>query len=164
MSRKIFLETRSEPASFTLVGISCHLPDYRLIFSLNKLLEFDFTRENDFKPASLNLEVEEGYAFYLYCDEDQRLTYYLISNRNQGNLLLPAMKQLDFILVIEGELNKTSKEKLLSTFKAIPNVIIAFEIRFSELKNHESFLTDIEFHILGINRGSKQPTTRFKPM
>ncbi|MEI6900404.1 MAG: IPExxxVDY family protein, partial [Bacteroidota bacterium] len=109
-------------------------------------------------------EVEEGYAFYLYRDEDQRLTFYLISNRNQGNLLLPALKQLDYIMIIEGELTKERKQALLSAIRAIPKVITAFEIRFSELKNHESFLTDIEFHILGINRGAKQNTTHYKPI
>ena len=161
MARKIFLETRSEPASFSLVGISCHLMDYRLLFSLNKELEFDFIRESDFKPSSVNQEFEEGFAFYLYRNEDQRLAYYLIANRNQGQLLLPAMKQLDYVMIIEGDSTREGKQTLLSAIRAIPKVITAFEIRFQELKNHESFLTEIELHILGMNRGAKRTTTLY---
>ena len=163
MAKKVLLETRSEPAFFTLVGISCHLMDYRLIYSLNKDLEFNFVKESDFHLSTTDSgKTTEGFSFYLYRDEDHRISYYLFSNRNREAILFPALKQVDFILIMEGLLQKGKKENLMTTLRKIPNLLTAFELKFSEIKHYESFLTDIEMHIFEINRGVNQKLIRSK--
>ncbi len=145
MPKKILLETRSEPALFTILGISCHLKDYRLSFMLNKKLELEFVKLDDFV----------SYSFYQCRDEDRFNTYYLIGNRGQDAILFPELKQTDFILLVEGPFKKTQKERLLEDIRSIQNVLTAFEIRFETNKNYETILTDLEIHLMNIRKKSK---------
>lgn len=145
MAKKILFENRSEPVLFTLFGISCHLKDYRLTFLLNKKLELEFTKMEDFN----------NYSFYYCRDEDRFNTYYLLGNRGQDTILFPGLKQTDFILLVEGPFKKVQKEKLLENIRAIQNVLTSFEIRFETIKNYESVLTDLEIHMMQILKESK---------
>ncbi|MEI6173504.1 MAG: IPExxxVDY family protein [Bacteroidota bacterium] len=145
MAKKILIETRSEPALFTLFGISCHLKDYRLSFLINKKLELEFVKMEDFM----------GYSFYFCRDEDRFNTYSLLGNRGQDTILLPGLKQTDFILLVEGPFKKNQKDKLLENIRGIQNVLTAFEIRFETIKNYEIVLTDLEIHLMNIQREAK---------
>jgi hypothetical protein len=145
MAKKILIETRSEPVLFTLFGISCHLKDYRLTFLLNKVLELEFTKMEDFN----------NYSFYYCRDEDRFNTYYLLGNRGQEAILFPGLKQTDYILLVEGPFKKVQKEKLLENIRGIQNVLTAFEIRFETIKNYELVLADLEIHMIQINKESK---------
>jgi hypothetical protein len=156
MAKKIILETRSEPAFFTFVGISCHLMDYRFLYEFNKQLEFNFIKESDFPRTSSIAAQTAHFSFYLYRDEDQRLSYYLLSNRGDEGFIFPALKQADFILIIEGIFGKQKKEAFLSTLRSVPKVLTSYEIKSTELKNPESFLMDLELHVLQINKDLKQ--------
>ena len=109
MAKKIVLDSRSEPAFFTFIGISCHMLDYRLLFEFNRKLDVNFTREADFGGLTASPGNPSSFSFYVYKDEDQRLSYYLLSNRNQEGVLFPSLKQTDFIVVIEGVMKKQKK-------------------------------------------------------
>ena len=156
MAKKIVLETRSEPAFFTLIGISCHLLDYRLIYDFNHKMDFNFIKESDFIRSGIPAENNSTFSFYFYKDEDQRRSYYLLSNRSREGFLFPTLKQADFLLVIEGFFRKAHKENFLSSVRSIPKVITAFEVKSTELKHLESFLFDLELHIMQINKELKQ--------
>ena len=145
MAKKILIETRSEPVLFTLFGISCHLKDYRLSYLLNIKLELEFVKLEDFM----------GFSFYFCRDEDRFNTYYLLGNRGEDSILFPGLKQTDFILVVEGPFKKIQKEKLLEHLRSIQNVLTAFEIRFETVKNYETVLTDLEMHVMNIQKVSK---------
>ena len=140
MGKKILLNVRSEPTYFTLIGISCHLKDYRLSYLLNQKLECSFSK----------LEDLQDFSFYYYRDEDRYNTYTLIANRSQESVLVPQLKQTDFLLLVEGEFKKAQKDPVLNAIRTIPNVLTAYEIRLPEIKNFEILLTDIEMHVMNI--------------
>ncbi len=145
MAKKIFLESRSEPTLFTIFGISCHLKDFRLSFLLNKMLELEFTKMDDFK----------GYSFYFCRDEDHYNSFYLLGNRGPESILLPELKQTDFILLVEGPYKKAQKEQLLIKVREIQNVLTAFDVRFETIKNYETLLADLELHFMKILKEAK---------
>ena len=156
MAKKIVLETRSEPTFFTFVGISCHLIDYRFIYELNKQLDFNFVKEKDFPGLSTNSDKSSSFSFYHYYDEDQRLAYFLLSNRGLDGLLFPGLKESDFILVIEGVFRNPKKETFLTSLRQVPKILMAYEIKHTSLKNTESFLMDLELHVLQVNKVLKR--------
>jgi hypothetical protein len=145
MAKKISIEIRSEPALYTLFGISCHFKDYRLSFLINKTLELEFVKMEDFM----------GSSFYFCRDEDRFNTYYLLGNRGLDTILLPGLKQTDFLLLVEGPFKKIQKDKLLENIRGIQNVLTAFEIRFETIKNYETMLTDLEIHLMNIQKEAK---------
>ncbi len=155
MARKVNLETRSEPALYTLFGVSCHLKDYRLSFLLNQVLDLEFIKMEDFRAVIAPRKEPDGFSFYYCVDEDHFNAYYLLANRGEESVLLPELRQTDFLLLLEGPFKKAQKDHLLFRIKSIPNVLTAFEIRFETIRNYESFLTDLEIHFMTITRDLK---------
>lgn len=155
MVKKILLKTRSERVLYTLIGITCHLMDYRILYLLNKELRFNFTKEDDLKITLTSTNQSVPFSFYSYKDEDQRISYYLIANFSQDVILVPEVKHADFIMLMDGDIKKQKKEELLKTIRSITRVITAFEIKFNEIKNPAAFLADVEMHILNISNEIK---------
>jgi hypothetical protein len=155
MSKKILLDIRPEPAIFTLIGISCHVKDYRISFLLNKHLGSDFLKMEDLKVALNNKKEPTGFSLYYYHDEDYFNTYYLVANRSQEFVLAPEVKQVDYLMIIEGEFRKAQKDRLIKSVRNIPNVLTAYEIKFAEIKNYETLLNDMEMHFMKIGKENK---------
>jgi hypothetical protein len=151
MAKKLLLDTRPAPILFTLFGVSCHLKDYRLSFNLNQQLDLDLVKMDDFM----------GYSFYYCRDEDCFNAYYLLGNRGPETILLPDLKQTDFLLFVEGPFKKVQKERLLEKIKGIQNVLTAFEVRFETIRNYNVILTDLELHLMNILKETK---TKYSPI
>ena len=145
MAKKKILDTSPDTALFTLFGICCHLKDFRLSYFLNNTLELELVKMEDFM----------GFSFYFCRHEDGEFSYYLLGNRKQEAILLPDLKQTDFILLAEGPVNKTQKNRLLESIRGIQNVLTAFEIRFETIKNYNLILTDLELHLMNILKEKK---------
>jgi hypothetical protein len=156
MAKKIILKSRSEPAFYTLIGISCHLMDYRLIHLLNKEPGFNFSKEEDLAIYASAKMQTASFSLYSFKDEDQRNSYYLIANYSQDIVLVPEFKHTDFVMLIEGDFKKQRKDALLKAIRSIPKVLTAFEIKVTDIKNPETFLTDLEMHITDIRKENKQ--------
>jgi len=145
MAKKILLETRSESALYTLIGISCHLRDYQLTYLLNLKLDLSFTKEEDFRD----------YSFFFCRDENCFNAYYLLGNRGQESILLPEMKQTDYLLLIEGPFKKFQSDRLLKNIQGIDSVLTAFEVKIDVIKNFETMLNDLEIHFMNIHKELK---------
>jgi hypothetical protein len=160
MARKIKLKTRPEPVYYTILGISCHYMDYRFMHLINKAMDVNFSREDDLTSSLPASGRPATFSFYSFKDEDQRNIYYLISNLNEDFILIPELKHIDYIMLIEGDFKKKKKDALLSVIRSVQKVQMAFEIKVADFKNAESFLTDVEMHISDIQRkikSKKQP-------
>jgi hypothetical protein len=151
MPKKIIHASIPGNAPFTIFGISCHLKDYRLSFLLNKNLNLEFVKLDDFND----------FSFYSCKVEETFNTFFLLANRNPEAVLLPELKQTDYLLVVEGPVKKTQKEKLLENIRGIQNVLTAFEIRFETIKHYDTLLNDLELHH---NRITKELKVTFSPI
>lgn len=160
MAKKIYLQARSEPAFFTLLGISCHLRDYRLSYLLNQHLEFSFIKRDDLHIIPSSNKGQADFSFYSYRNEERLNYFYLVANRSQSFLLIPEMRQFDFLLIVEGKYNKAEKDPMIKTIRSLPGILTIFEVKFSEIKNHENLLTDIELHVMKIQ---KVPKIKYQP-
>jgi len=152
MAKKIYLDVRSDPALFTLLGISCHLRDYRLSYLFNHHLGFSLIKRDDLRIISSPDKGQTEFSFYSYRNEERLNTFYLIANRSQSFILVPEMKQFDFLLIVEGRYNKGEKNVMIKTIRSLPGVLTVFEINFTEIKNYESLLTDLEIHSMNIHK------------
>lgn len=159
MARKILRDNHSETEYYTLIGISCHLKDYRLSYLLNKKLDFVFSKQQDLFITLKEKKEPANFSFYYYKDEDQVNSYWLIANRSEEYVLLPEIKQLDFLLVVEGEFKKSRKDQLLKAAGSIQNILTVYEINLLSIRNFENLLTEIEIHLTSIFR---KPKTKFE--
>ena len=160
MAKRVYLGVRAEPAYFTLLGISCHLRDYRLSYLINLHLGFSLVKRDDLKITSSSNQGEAEFSFFSYRDEERFNSYYLIGNRSESFTLVPEMKQFDFLLFVEGKFNKPEKDALTKTILKLPGILTLFETNITQLKNFENLLTDLEIHTMNVN---KSPQTKYQP-
>jgi hypothetical protein len=160
MAKKIHMEVRPEPAFFTLLGISCHLKDYRFSYLFNHHLGFSFIKRDDLRVTLSPNQEQADFSFYSYRNEERLNSYYLISNRSQSFILVPEMRQFDFLLIVEGKYNKPEKDSMMKIIRSLPSVLTIFEIKFTEIKNYELLLNDIEMHVMNIHR---LPKVKYQP-
>lgn len=159
MAKRVYIGLRSEPALITLLGISCHLRDYRLSHMFSAHLGFSFIRRDDLKIRNTSNQ-ETEYSFYTWRDEERQNLYYLVSNRAQSVSLIPEMKQFDFLLFVEGKFNKPEKDYTMKTLRAVPGILTVFEMQLQDIRNLEILLADIEMHLMNIH---KVPKIKYEP-
>lgn len=128
-----------------LIGIACHLKDYRFCWLLNTHLETDLRKIHDFFP---DFDKEKGseHAFpFYYCAENIRFeTYYLLSNHSAGGDLLDKYSQVDYLLFIQDLAYPSGGRGMVQEIRKIPQVLTAFEIQMRDLREANNLITGLE--------------------
>lgn len=133
--KKIVKLQISETNSFTLIGISSHENDYRLVWAMNNAFSFQFTRIDNLVIFSQKLNTDLEFSRFFFTDEDKYLTYHLISNRCPDGFLFPEIKNLDYLLQITGEMNSKHLALFLKELKKVDIVSASFLIDPKQLKD-----------------------------
>ena len=124
---------------FHLIGIACHVPDYRLAWAVNKALGIELTKEKD-----LDLKVDKknlGYfSFYRFDQEELERTYHLIGNRSSVGYFIPEQKQMDYFLQYWGNASEQKFKRWQKAIREIPFVLTAIEIDPATLKSAPNLL------------------------
>ncbi len=128
MSKKVKKLTLSLNAEYSLFGIHTNVPSYKLVYYLNKELNIAFTRDKDIDFIENNKTVYlNKYTYYDSCKEKD---WTLVTNETQTKMtkggvsgifndglytnvyLIPEFKMFNYILKIDGQLDK-KKEKMI---------------------------------------------------
>jgi len=146
-------------SDFNIIGIAYHLYDYQLSFHLNKSLQINLKKTADFKTFTLKGESLHSFSFANYADFENRIEFYLVSNHDQDGLLIPALKQIDFFLIIQGIENMgisgftlSGLDDLIQHIRIVPNILAAYEIQKNNIKGIDVIISDIELHLLDIEK------------
>jgi len=126
--------------NFKLFGISSHENDYRLVWAINNQLSYKFNRIQNVIIRDPKLKTDLEFSQYLYTDEDQYLSYYLISNRCPDGFLFPEIKNLDFLLQISGGINDAHLTALIKSLKKISILSAIFIINPKKLRDADRIL------------------------
>ncbi len=156
MAKKLSLKIDFS-SEYCLIGISCHLKDYRLTFFLNDKLNIKLRRIDDFIQAGPDNK-DLNYSLYYFPCTDTKNNYCLISNHHEDGKLIPALKTIDYFLLIENEIHDSLKKEVISKAKSIPNVLLAYEIELSKIKNINHLLTELELQFIE-NKSEKRILT-----
>lgn len=146
---------------YHMLAIVSNLPDYRLSYFINEQWKTGLKKFADFKPGPSI----KGFSWYYFPDEDHEITYYLISNKNQGILLNKELKQFDYIILIKGNFAVYFYRDMVLQLRQIPQIIGVFQQDMKKLKNMDFFLETIEIHELNEviipSKSSKYPVKKF---
>ncbi len=113
-------------------GISCHVPDYRLCWSLNRALGLDLTRRRDDIVEEVKGKALH-YPVFEQRDEAEELRWWLVCNLCGKRKLLPQQKEADFFLVVDA-FTAQGEERLLERLRAAEFVLAAYSIEQGSLK------------------------------
>jgi hypothetical protein len=119
---------------FDLIGISCHLKDYRFCWILNRLLNQNLERQTEGISAGKSTHI----LYHAECPET-RTKLSLIVNRSKEGLFVPEQKQIDFLLVIRDNA-LIEAEELIDLINADPNVLMSYSINPERIKAKEYLL------------------------
>jgi hypothetical protein len=138
MPRKILKINYDEELNFNLLGIVSGLKDYRLVFEINKTIYIDLQRTPDHVLLVGKNNSQLRYVRFQYYD-DVGLTYTLIGNKNQSQLLLPELSMIDYLLLIEPSDNEICKQTL-AAIKNINHLQAVFTFNVMELKSRHNLI------------------------
>lgn len=124
--------------NYQIIGICCHLKDYRLAYFLNKDLTLKLIKQEDFTFSFVDT-LKSAFTFYKHNLEENELNIYLMQNRSsEGGVLIPEYKQADYIFIIENEENFNEETlEYLTKIKNINAVLTAFNIDYKSLKHKD---------------------------
>lgn len=126
---------------FFLLGLSCHLPDYRLAHILNNELKIDLTRIKDLDFKANKKKEKAYFSFYQYDNEELFTTINLISNRCESGYFTPELKQWDYFLQLWlPNSEEEDLQKVMNSLKKNSQIITCIDIDVENLKAKNNFL------------------------
>jgi hypothetical protein len=75
MVKKLRLELSGVSRDYTIIGISCHLKDYRITYLINKHLHFNLKKAQDFQSLPVKGASPLNYSFYYFTQANRLLSY-----------------------------------------------------------------------------------------
>ena len=125
-----------------LFGISCTLKDFQLCWQLNRELKIDLIKQDDIKI--INRKKNKTSFFNLFCFEDEinKRKIYVVSNKNNGEYLVPEIKQSDYFLIVNGEVNGTQKNQFHILLKQLNAIQLIVSLDVSKIKSTQNLIFD----------------------
>jgi hypothetical protein len=139
---------------FTLIGIACHLKDYRFCWLLNNHLTINLRKIKDFSPDQN--DTEQAFSFYYCSDPNRDETFFLLGNHSQGGEILDKYAQTDYFLLIQNLVFPGGSKALVAEIKKITQVLTAFEIDFKKFNEGQNLLSAIEIAFLEYQKEEKK--------
>ena len=128
---KLKLDLEPDPAVM-VIGISSHVHDYRLCWSINRSVGLELSRRRTDIAEEIN-GIVARYSAYDHVDEATQARYTLVNNHSGDGILLKEHRQADYFLVVDNELVESAPD-LLDRVRKADFVLTAFPLPFEQLR------------------------------
>ena len=102
---------------FLCFGLSCHLKDYKLAWTLNNHFRLELARKT--LVVNTKQQANLDFAYFKYADKKNHLRYYLINNLSEGIPMVKEYKQFNFLFLVEGFVELFNQEELLERIQRL---------------------------------------------
>jgi hypothetical protein len=125
---------------FILIALTTSLKDYRICYLINKILNFNFVRQEDLK-----LDIGPGgsevlFSIFHYSWETTETDFIFIGNKGSDGYLVPEMREADYFILIKNYIDENDLESIISALNKIPEVVAAVKIEPKKIKSRENLL------------------------
>lgn len=127
----------SNEENYRLVGLSSDEPDYKLCWMLNERMRMAFLKTANLKVFNKKLEMEQEFSQFLFEDENAMLTYRLIGNRSDNGVYLDDLKNIDYILHIQGEIRNVELAELTKRINTVEMVRMCVPVDLSKVRQKD---------------------------
>ncbi|MFT5860892.1 MAG: hypothetical protein ACI865_003008 [Flavobacteriaceae bacterium] len=126
--------------NFDMIGISSHHSDYRLAWGINQSLRIRLTKcEEEYVVTNRKGEVVSTHSMYEYEDQENRLDYFMVKNKCQGNFLIPEKPSMDFFLFLCDNY-AVDIELLTQGLKEVSSILGVFPFDPEEISSAENLV------------------------
>ena len=120
-----------------LLGVVSDEVDYRFAWLLNRNLQTDFRREEDLTLYHKKTDAEQSFPLFTHVDKLAFLTYRIIGNRRDDGVFLEELKNLDYLVHIQGEIYPENIREFIEKVTAVKGVRMCVPVDLQKLKNRE---------------------------
>lgn len=133
----------AQEMEFLLYGISSHLDDYSISWSINQMLNLKLSKTNNVVIENPRNKIQTEFACFSYEDEEDYKDYVLLQNKSGINKILRELNEVDYFFKVSGFLPSEIDEYLLSRLKKINGINLAYRINHKLLSktNQTKFLS-----------------------
>jgi hypothetical protein len=124
---------------FLLFGIICNKKDYRLCLELNKKLEIKLSKQDEYSVFNNKRMEDKLFSFYEYVTEEND-RYNLIANKSTTGFLLPELKEIDYLFILNPNMLQPNPDELLNSLKQIPVVLGVYKLEADQLKSRDNLV------------------------
>ena len=125
---------------FCLLGLVADQPDYRLCLLINRSLGFNLLKQEDLVLFHKKLNQDQEFSLFEYFDDESLLTYRVIGNRAENGFFLDELKNLDYLVHIQGEIMEESISSFIGKTAAISDVRMCVPVNLMRIRNKERLL------------------------
>lgn len=139
--KKHLLDFESE-TDFDIVGICSHHNDYRLAWGINSDLGFHLEQSSDpfyITHSKKGVTVHQSHPMFEYYEEENRVTYFLIKNKENGKFLIPEKPTIDFFLFIHKD-NVVNLDQLSDKLRKVSSILAVFKLDAETLPSTEHII------------------------
>lgn len=154
MPRKLKLDS-SLDKDYTLIGIMSHHRDYRLIWSINEKLKLRLVKFDDLRSFNDKKNESQEHSLYYSSEPQSFKSYFFITNHGEQGMLFQEHRQTNYFLLIKGNVSPAMKNEIVKEIYTIGIVLTVHNIPLSTIKNIDNFLSDLELHMLEIQKKEK---------
>lgn len=135
MSQKKHKLSVSIEENYCLLGIVSDEPDYKLCWLINEKLKFSFRKTSNLELYNKKSGEDEVYPIFLFEDESTMLNYRLISNRGESAYYLSELKNIDYMLHIQGDLVPDNIKDLLKKLQKVDSIRLCVPVDLRKIKD-----------------------------
>ncbi len=125
---------------FALLGVVADQADYRLCLLINRALGLDLRKQDDLVLYHRKLDQDQDFSLFEYTDEESLLTYRVIRNRTEEGFFLDELKNLDYLIHIQGDITEESTSSFFRKISSIPDVRMCVPVDLNKIRNKERLL------------------------
>ena len=125
---------------FCLLGLVSDEPDYKLCWLINTSLRMNFEKQNDLILFHKKMNEEQEFSNFQFEDEEAMITFRIIKNRTDKGYYLEELKNLDYLIHIQGEINTMKISNFMLFLGGLEPVRMCLPCDLSRIKNHDRLL------------------------
>lgn len=125
---------------FCLLGVVAEQADYRLNLLINRALGFNLLKQEDLSLYHRKLDQDQEFSLFEFFDEESLLTYRVIGNRAENGYFLDELKNLDYLVHIQGDILEESIGSFIRKTSEIPEVRMCVPVNLTMIRNKERLL------------------------
>ena len=126
---------------FDMIGICSHHNDYRIAWSINEQIGIQLKKSESYTVINKKGTLKTQHSTYKFEDEDDRMNYYLIKNKHQGQYLIPEESTMDYFLFL-CENCAVDLEELIAKLKTTTCVLGAYSFYPDEIESAQNLVLE----------------------
>ena len=111
--------------------------NYYFCWLLNNMLGYGFRLDTDIDKPLRKKKRQYHFSVYTHSENDF-LKYHLFHNHCDGEYLLPEFRNIDFLLLMKGDIVEDVKcDNIINSIKNMPSVQMVVELTNEKIKNKQ---------------------------